>query len=120
MIKVLTKINGRFKLDQMSLEMAVVDCLADLGVTGEAEVSLLVAGKAEMRKIADKYRKQLGDSGQTEHEVLSFPLGLEEIPWNPDGVKRLGDIVLVYPQTQQKLEELAIHGCKHLLGINHE
>jgi ssRNA-specific RNase YbeY (16S rRNA maturation enzyme) len=104
----------------MSLEMAVVDYLAGMGVAGEAEVSLLLTRKADMRKIAAKYKKQLGDTEPTDHEVLAFPLGMEEDPWNPDGVKRLGDIVLVYPQTQEKLEELAVHGCKHLLGINHE
>ena len=120
MIKVLTKIDGKFGLDQMSLEMAIVDYLVKIGVTGDAEVSLVVVGKEKMRQISTKYKKQLGDTGLVVHEVLAFPLGLEESPWNADGVKRLGDIVLLYPQTQQKLEELAVHACEHLVGINHD
>lgn len=120
MINVFTKITGKFNLDQASLEMAVVDYLAKMGVAGEAEISLSLVSKTGMGKIAAGFKKQLGDTGPTEHEVLAFPLGMGETPWNPDGVKRLGDVVLVCPQTQEKLEELAIHGCRHLLGINHE
>lgn len=76
------------------------------GVIGKYEVNIFLASVEEMKKLLDgKY-----------HNVLSFPLDFD-ITY-PDGVTRLGDIVIC--DSENKIEELAEHGCLHLLGIHHE
>ena len=76
------------------------------GVTGEYEVNVFIATEEEMRKILD---------GEY-HDVLSFPLELDRT--YPDGVTRLGDIVIC--DQEKDVDFLAGHGCLHLLGIHHE
>ena len=51
------------------------------------------------------------------HDVLSFPLDRDTS--YPDGVIRLGDIV-VCETDMDRFEFLVEHGCLHLLGIHHE
>lgn len=79
----------------------------EYGVTGEYEVGVYQASEEEMKKLWD---------GKP-HDVLSFPLDLDKS--YPDGVVRLGDIV-VCEKDMDKFESLAGHGCLHLLGIHHE
>ena len=76
------------------------------GITGEYEVNIFECSATEMKKLLDgKY-----------HNVLSFPLDFDTS--YPDGITRLGDIVIC--DSENKIEELAEHGCLHLLGIHHE
>lgn len=76
------------------------------GVIGKYEVNVFLASEEEMKKLLDgKY-----------HNVLSFPLDFDKS--YPDGVTRLGDIVIC--DQENKIEELVEHGCLHLLGIHHE
>ena len=70
------------------------------GITGEYEVNVFIATEEEMRKILD---------GEY-HDVLSFPLELDRT--YPDGVTRLGDIVIC--DQEKDVEFLAGHGCLHL------
>lgn len=77
------------------------------GIMGTYEVGVYEASEEEMKKLFD---------GKL-HDVLSFPLG-----WDtsyPDGVTRLGDIV-VCEMDMDRFEFLVEHGCLHLLGIHHE
>lgn len=75
------------------------------GITGEYEVNIFECSEAEMKKLLDgKY-----------HDVLSFPLDRDTS--YPDGVVRLGDIVIC--DKEKDKEFLAHHGCLHLLGIHH-
>ena len=70
-------------------------------------------------------------------DVLSFPLNDpqedSETPFvdPPDGVLRLGDIIISFPQAVEEAAEgnmmvddqiviLALHGLNHLLGIHHQ
>jgi len=50
------------------------------------------------------------------HDVLSFPLDGDTT--YPDGVIRLGDMVIC--DQEKDIELLVEHGCLHLLGIHHE
>ena len=77
------------------------------GVTGKYEVGVYKASEDEMKKLWD------GKS----HDVLSFPL--EKDQTYPDGVTRLGDIV-VCETDMDRFELLVEHGTLHLLGIHHE
>lgn len=68
-------------------------------------------------------------------DVLSFPLNDPSQPMSPfvdvpDGVLRLGDVVVSYPQAvveatdenklvDDKVIELVEHGIEHLLGHHH-
>ena len=50
-------------------------------------------------------------------DVLSFPLEKEI---GPDGVMRLGDILVCPERAEgQSLDFLILHGLNHLLGIHH-
>ncbi len=76
------------------------------GITGEYEVNVFLASESEMKKLLDgKY-----------HNVLSFPLDFDKS--YPDGVTRLGDIVIC--DQEKDIESLAEHGCLHLLGVHHD
>ena len=76
------------------------------GVLGEYEVNVFLASVEEIKKIFDgKY-----------HNVLSFPLEFDNS--YPDGITRLGDIVVC--DQEKDIEKLVEHGCLHLLGIHHE
>ena len=77
------------------------------GIMGDYEVGVYEAGEEEMKKLWD---------GQS-HDVLSFPLELDKT--FPDGVTRLGDIV-VCETDMDRFDALVRHGCLHLLGIHHE
>lgn len=76
------------------------------GIKGDYEVNVYRAGEEEMKKLWD------GKS----HDVLSFPLDRDTS--YPDGVIRLGDIVIC--DQEKDIESLVEHGCLHLLGIHHE
>ncbi|KKT77236.1 MAG: hypothetical protein UW73_C0025G0008 [Microgenomates group bacterium GW2011_GWB1_44_8] len=77
------------------------------GITGDYEVGVYQASVEEMKKLWD---------GKP-HDVLSFPL--EKDQTYPDGVTRLGDIV-VCETDMDRFESLVKHACLHLLGIHHE
>ena len=70
------------------------------------------AATAAAKKIVEEMKK-LWD-GQV-HDVLSFSLELDKT--YPDGVIRLGDIVIC--DQEKDIESLVKHGCLHLLGIHH-
>lgn len=109
---------------------------------GKTEISLAVVGDGRMRKLNKMYR---GKNRVT--DVLSFDnrsvvpylskafprLGRKDAGFiEPlDGVKRLGEIVICYPQARKQARRLGnsfskeltillIHGILHLLGYDHE
>ena len=116
--------------------------LAAAGVTGEAEVSLLITGDETVRALNAEYR---GLDETT--DVLSFSAdhpghweGEGEGPeLQQDGSKfvlppelprPLGEIIVSWPQAQrqarehglsaeQELAHLVVHGALHLLGYDH-
>ena len=91
-----------------------------------AELSVLMTGDAEVRRLNRSYRKK-----DSTTDVLSFPLLEGRNMWNDQkaGIL-LGDVVISVPRTRrQALEngrefraELALlltHGILHLLGFDH-
>lgn len=112
-----------YKVDRKRIRQGLEDLLSGMGVSTNVEMSLVVVGERKMRELHKKY---LGSDEVT--DVISFPL--EEGVF-PDGVLRLGDIVICYPVAVKQAAEknlmvddeiwfLAEHGCRHLLGIHHE
>ncbi len=100
-------------------------------IKSKAEVSIAIVGDRRMRQLNSTYRN-IDESA----DVLSFPLNdptVASAPFAsaPDGILRLGDIAVSYPQavrraqTENKMVEdvvisLVLHGLDHLLGIHHE
>lgn len=89
----------------------------------EAEVSLLLADDAEIRRLNASWRGR--DSATN---VLSFPL---DQPPAGDETRHLGDIVLAFETVSreamdkniplaQHAAHLVVHGLLHLLGYDHE
>lgn len=106
--------------------------LAQEGLSGQVEVSLVVCDDATIQQLNATYR---GIDEPT--DVMAFPLldsGLSTppgFPSAPDGVLRLGDVVISYPRAcaqaaecghpvPRELEVLLVHGLLHLLGYRHE
>lgn len=103
------------------LRRAVSTALDRVG-EGRAEVHVLVTGDEEIRELNRQYR---GIDAAT--DVLSFPDG----DLLPTGRRLLGQIVISVDRARvqgaelghgetRELEELALHGTLHLLGLDHE
>jgi len=122
--------DAKFPFDREALRKHLVGVLAKYRLTDNVEISIEVVGA---RKMTELHVKHMNLPGPT--DVLSFPLNdpADSRPFlaSPDGVMRMGDIVICYPvavtealEKQIGLDEqikfLAEHGLMHLLGFHHE
>ena len=130
MISILIKTDSHYTVDRDRIRKIISEILTAKGVKGKIEVSISIVGDRIMRTLNKQYR-----SLDKTTDVLSFSL-TEEITGKPfvdppDGVLRLGDIVVSYPKAvdeasdenmlvDDKIDELVDHGMMHLLGIHHE
>jgi probable rRNA maturation factor len=113
-----------YRFDRGRMRKALEKIVVENGMSDqETEISLIVVGERKMRELHKKYMET-----DEVTDVLSFPL--EEAVY-PDGVLRLGDIVVCYPvavnqamennrMVDEEVEFLASHGLMHLLGKHHE
>jgi len=103
------------------------------GLDKAAEVGFYVTDDATVKELNRTYR---GIDRTT--DVLSFALdelgkdpGAERFISPPDGVLRLGEVIVSYPQAVRQAEEnerpldeelawLLVHGVLHLLGYDHD
>lgn len=132
MISVLLFCESRYPANRKSIKKTVEAVLGERGVSGDVEVSLAVVGDRKMRELNKKYR---GKDETT--DVLSFSQLEATLPrlqkWGPlpDGMLRLGDIVISFPQARknaakkdtlidEEINFLIKHSLLHLLGIHHE
>lgn len=130
MFKVFIKTDSHYHVDRERIRKTVEDFLEAKKIKGNLEVSVSIVGDRMMKTLNNKYRNL-----DKTTDVLSFPLhdGASDSPFidPPDGVLRLGDVVISYPQVledaiadntlvQEKIDELVIHGLNHLLGNHHE
>lgn len=114
-------------LDETVLLRLTENNLAELHVSAEADVAILLVDEGAMEALHVQWMDEPGPT-----DVLSFPMdelrpGTEDAP-TPEGL--LGDIVLC-PQvaesqaqtaghtTQDELILLTTHGLLHLLGFDH-
>jgi probable rRNA maturation factor len=117
----------RGRLDRAALRRLAVRVLRAEGVTPPAEVGLVVTDDETLR---DLNRRYLGLDEPT--DVLSFGHGPASQPFvtPPDGVRRLGEVILSYPTAERQAQEaghgvqeeaahLVVHGLLHLLGYDH-
>lgn len=121
MISVLISSESRYKVDKEKIHQKTQDFLTQQGM-GDVEVSLAVVGARKIRELNRKFRKI-----DEETDVLAFS---QEAGRGPDGILRLGDIVICYPICREeareenklvaeKMNELVEHGLRHLLGEDH-
>ncbi len=131
------------RISNKTLEFAA----AENNVSGlseeKIEVSLAIVGEGRMRKLNKIYRGKnkvtdvlsFGDKSVLTYLAKAFPRlkkGEDAVFISPpDGVKRLGEIVICYPYAkkqarrlgnslEKELAILLIHGILHLLGYDHE
>ena len=119
MISVLISAGSRYPFDRKTIRKKAKDFLRQAGLR-EVEVSLSIVGTRKSLFLNKQYR-QLDQPAS----VLAF--GLDD-PRGPDGVLRLGDVVVCYPIARQQavqqrkmmddvLWELVEHGIKNLIKM---
>ena len=131
MITVLFQTESHFPVDRKKIIDAVTDALEGK-IKSHAEVGVSIVGDRRIHELNRQYRHVDAPT-----DVLSFPLNdpadkSENVPFVdvPDGVLRLGDIIVSYPQAVVEAAEenkfvddqivfLVLHGLNHLLGIHH-
>lgn len=125
MCSVLIYADSRYPVDRRLLRLSISSLVEKYGLLDRrvlVEVSLV--GNRKMKQLNQTY---LHFDETT--DVLAFPL--ESDRPSPDGLLRLGDVVICYPQAKvialawnriidRVIAELAEHGVKHLLGEHHE
>lgn len=130
MITVLFQTESHFPVKKSVITGAVTQSLQGR-IKSDAELSIIVVGDRRMRELNKNYRQLDATT-----DVLSFPQHDPSQPMKPfvevpDGILRLGDIVVSYPEAvreatednkmvDDKLIELVLHGLEHLLGNHHE
>lgn len=129
MISVLFQTETHYPVNRKKIKLAIVSAL-DQQVKRDTEVSISIVGDRRMKQLNQQYRKV-----DSTTDVLSFPLNestVNNAPFiePPDGILRLGDIIVSYPQAVSQATEknamvddtiiaLTLHGLNHLLGIHH-
>lgn len=122
--------DAKFPFDREFVRAKLTEVLHKYKLKDGVEVTVSVVGKRKMTQYHVDYMNLPGPT-----DVLSFPLNdpSDSRPFvsPPDGVLRLGDIVICYSvaveealEKQIKVDEqvafLAEHGLMHLLGFHHE
>ncbi len=119
-----------FNIDPRYEELKIENMLRDAaeaalkheGVSADADLSLAVAGDAQLKRLNRQFR---GESHAT--DVLSFPS--DQVDMESDR-RYLGDVIISLPRAraqakaaghplQAELQLLAVHGILHLLGYDH-
>lgn len=130
MVTTLIKTDSHYTVDRKRVRRTIAEFLSEKRVSGDVEVSVSIVGDRMMKALNKKYR-QLDETT----DVLSFPQDDDSKghPFiePPDGILRLGDIVLSYPQivfaaseenkmVDDVIDELIVHGLQHLMGQHHD
>ena len=115
---VLITSESRYPINRRKIKETVLNYLGNLGIE-DAEVSIAIVGSRKVRELNKSWRNL--DEPTT---VLTFAL---EESRGTDGVLRVGDIIISYPEARiiaqednlsmdEAIERLINHGLKNLLG----
>jgi probable rRNA maturation factor len=128
MIVIKVKKQSNYPVNVRSLKRVLSEFFQKKGIVSDAEASVVIVSEPKMKELAKKFLKE---SPATTHNVLSFVS--DESPGfiAPPGKIFLGEIVICYKKVVEearkegklidtKVEELALHGALHLLGVHHE
>ncbi len=128
-LRISTHVDASFarRVDVPALERLARQAVTSEGVPTPAEVGLVITDDDTLQDLNRRYR---GIDEPT--DVLSFGLESEE-PFvsPPDGVHRLGEVIISFPTAQRQAQEggraleaelahLTVHGLLHLLGYDHQ
>jgi len=131
------------EIDEKMFQQVAKIVLKAVGVKNKAEISLALVGDGRMRKLNKMYRASnrvtdvlsFANKSIIPYLAKAFPRlkkGQElEFIEPPDGVKRLGEIIICYPRAkkqakraghslEKELTVLLVHGILHLAGYEHE
>jgi len=131
------------EIDEKLFRRVVEITLKAAGTKGKVEISLAVVGDGRMRKLNKIYRGKnrvtdvlsFGNRSVVPYLSKAFPRLKKgediEFVQPSDGIKRLGEVILCYPQAkkqakrlghslEKELTTLFVHGILHLLGYDHE
>lgn len=122
MISVLISSESRYRVNKKSIRQMVENLLGQAGLE-DVEVSIVVVGSRKIQELNRNFRKL-----DEPTDVLSFS---QEESRDPDGVLRLGDIVVCFPEAvaeaarenkmvDDQINFLVDHGLHHLLGEHHD
>lgn len=131
------------QIDEKLFKKTAEIVLKTVGFRGKAEISLAIVGDGRIRKLNKIYRGKnratdvlaFGDKSVLTYLAKAFPRlrKKEEVKFinPPDGIKRLGEVIICYPRAKKQAKRLGhslskeltillIHGILHLLGYEHE
>ena len=139
MITVLIHTDTRYPVNRKKIRKAVEDTFKKHKVeNSDLEVSVAVVGSRKMKELSQKYLDDISN-----HQILTFVLTesvrkeqlqqTERLGFvdSPDGILRLGDVVLCWPQVLEdasyddimvddEVYALICHGVGYLLGYSHD
>jgi len=137
MLNLIISTSSRYPIRRRQIRETITRVLSTLKIEDVVEVELSIVGDRKMTQLNKQFMKEEGTT-----DVLSFPLhesyifnrakpDIGEAFKDPDGILRLGSIVVSYPVAQKQANEhnvttdieidrLVEHGVLHLLGIHHE
>lgn len=126
MRSVLIFVESRYPANRKRIRKTVEDFLDEEKIRSKVEVSIAIVGDRKMKLLNKKYRGLT-----TSTTVLAFMLTpnnkRDDFIYPDDGILRLGEVVISYPQAiaraiedntrvDDKIDELLIHGMRNLLG----
>lgn len=126
-VNVLLYTESRYIVNRKKIKSAIAEVLKEQEIEGPVEVSVAIVGDRKMRSLNKKYKSE-----DKTTDVLSFSIMDGKVsPLPADGILRLGDVVISYPQAvlsaaqkdmlvDESISFLVKHGLLHLLGIHHE
>jgi len=115
-------------INEIALKRRLGRLLRELGLAG-AELSVSLVDDEEMRALNRRYRRR-----DRPTNVLSFPLGEDDLRRPPGAPRALGDVVVSTETLRREVGEPGwagfslgellyfhlVHGLTHLLGYDHE
>ena len=126
MFNILVFIESRYPANRARIKATTSKFLTAEKVKSRLEVSVAIVGDRKMKRLNKTYRAK-----DETTSVLSFSLadtsGKESFKFCDDGILRLGDVVISYPQAvsrarednmrvDDEIDELVIHGLRNLIG----
>lgn len=118
-------------VDERWLKEIGLQVLKAEGVAPPYELSLVITDSETVHRLNRDYRGMDEPTDVLAFSMLARKQGDNSFILPPDGLTRLGEVIISYPQaaeqakeqghtTQRELTLLIIHGILHLLGYDHE
>jgi probable rRNA maturation factor len=121
----------RASVDGGWVKKIVRQVFRDEGVPSPYEVSLVFTDSSTVKQLNRDYRGVDEPTDVLAFYMLPHEGSASSFALPPDGITRLGEVIISYPQAiaqaeehghspQRELALLVIHGILHLLGYDHE